>query len=413
MSPERLSITGPKPSWFERKIRGERSIHPNLQGLVDLTQWPAEPPSPAHVEKDRFVEAVGRLCPRAYKKAGLGFAPSILKWAKHFDVDPFLLGGLAYWRSNCRVKYNDGVHRGLAALNYSMHARSIRDGQYIYHVLDGNEWRTRTLQVDAFGYWAGSLSRSSSALYFAAAFLKIALEQGPDLARTTGSVPYRHAVSHVVWGDRVKGTDGEDRILTARRRLLREYGVLAEPTHTWGPLVIQSPLGGTPRKITSAIGDKRDGGRRRHKGVDFASDRGEPVYAIADGVVAVAGPQMKRGVTPNVTARQALAIPKDQLAKGGLFIMIDHDDNKRSAYMHLDTYYVKRGQRVTRGEVIGTVGRSGLTGAHAHLHFELREHISRTVRDRHYDPIPILGALVIAPKDTWRGRRLLRSQGKL
>jgi murein DD-endopeptidase MepM/ murein hydrolase activator NlpD len=169
-------------------------------------------------------------------------------------------------------------------------------------------------------------------------------------------------------------------------------------------------LGGTPRKVTSGMGDRRDAGRRRHKGVDFASDRGEPVYAIADGVVAVAGPQMKQGVTPIISAREARAIPREQLARGGLFIMIDHADHKRSAYMHLDTYYVRRGERVKRGQLIGTVGRSGLKGAHAHLHFELREHTSRTVRDRHLDPLNVLGSLVIAPHDTWRGRRLARGR---
>ena len=191
-----------------------------------------------------------------------------------------------------------------------------------------------------------------------------------------------------------------------RRRLLTSYGQAAEPVVRWGGIEIQSPLSGAPRKITSPVGDARDGGRRRHKGIDFASDRGEPVYAIADGVVAVAGPQMKKGVTPDISAAEALKIPRNQIAVGGLFIMIDHDEGKRSAYMHLDTYLVRRGQRVQRGQLIGTVGRSGLTKSHAHLHFELRTHTSNTIRDVHLSPIPILSHLVFDPRETWRGRRL-------
>jgi murein DD-endopeptidase MepM/ murein hydrolase activator NlpD len=410
LSPARLPVVGPKPTWFERKIRGDKPAHPNLQGLVDLSQWPQEPMSPRDVDTTRFTDALSKLCPQSYSVVGRDIAPIVLKWSDHFGVDPFLLGAVAYWRSNCRAKFSDGLRRGIAALNHPMHSRQIKDGQYRYHLLSGGQWKEHILTISDFGYWAGNLRRSTPALYFAAAFLAIADKQCEFLDLVTGSVAHRHSVSHVVWGDRVKGTDGEDRILTARRRLLFEYGAWTEPTRNWDGLVIQSPLGGTPRKVTSGMGDRRDAGRRRHKGVDFASDRGEPVYAIADGVVAVAGPQMKQGVTPTISAREARAIPREQLARGGLFIMVDHADHKRSAYMHLDTYYVRRGERVKRGQLIGTVGRSGLKGAHAHLHFELREHTSRTVRDRHLDPLNVLGSLVIAPHDTWRGRRLARGR---
>ena len=413
MSPSRMAVTAPEPTWFERRPRGAKATLSNLQGLADITQWPREPASPQQVDDDAFREALGTLCPRAYRKTGEYMGPIVRKWSKHFGVDPFTLGALMYWRSNCRAKFTDGVRHGVAALNHAMHARQLQNGTYHYHVLDKSEWRPETLSVGNFGYWPGNLRRLEPSIYFAAAFLRVATIECRDLDKATGSIPHRHAVSHLYWGDRVRGTDMEDRVLAARRRLLGAYGVWDEPTRTWGTLKIQSPLGGAPRKITSDVGDIRDGGRRRHKGVDFASDRGEPVYAIADGIVAVAGPQMKQGTTPSVTASEALKIPREQLAKGGLFIMIDHGEHKRSAYMHLDTYFVKRGDVVRRGQSIGTVGRSGLTGAHAHLHFELREHVSRAVRDRHLLPIPILGDLVISPRDTWRGRRLLRRAGKL
>ena len=60
--------------------------------------------------------------------------------------------------------------------------------------------------------------------------------------------------------------------------------------------------------------------------------------------------------------------------------------------------YVVKGQRVTRGEVIGRVGRTGVKRSYAHLHFELRDGLTKV------DPLPHLGALVIAPGQTWRGR---------
>ena len=64
---------------------------------------------------------------------------------------------------------------------------------------------------------------------------------------------------------------------------------------------------GDPRKLTSVMGDDRDGGVRRHKGVDFAGNRGEPVRAIADGVVTLAGVDLKTGPTKNLTPEEAAA----------------------------------------------------------------------------------------------------------
>ena len=407
-SPTKLPVTAPTPVWRPRAPRGDSPTLPNLQGLADLSRWPEEPRSPATIDPEMFARAMRSLCPRAYGETGARMAPHIITWSRTFGVDAFTLGALTYWRSNCRTRFSDGVRGGVAALNHAMHARHLKDGVYTYHRLSGAEWKAHTMPLSEFGHWPGNLRRLEPAVYFAAAFLRLAELQCKDLDKATGSVAHRHPVSHIFWGDRVRGTDAEDRVLIARRRLLAAYGAWTEPTLKWGGLRIQSPLGGTPRKVTSDVGDKRDGGRRRHKGVDFASDRGEPVYAIADGIVAVAGPQMKRGVTPQISAAKALSIPKDQIAVGGLFVMIDHAEQKRSAYMHLDTYYVRRGERVHRGQIVGTVGRSGLTKAHAHLHFELRIHTSRTERDRHLLPLEVLKTLAIDPRETWRGRRLLR-----
>ncbi len=55
----------------------------------------------------------------------------------------------------------------------------------------------------------------------------------------------------------------------------------------------------------------------------------------------------------------------------GRYIKISHGNNEYTYYAHLDTMYVTAGQRVDKGQVIGTVGTSGgSTGPH--LHFEER-----------------------------------------
>ncbi|MFQ6537562.1 MULTISPECIES: M23 family metallopeptidase [Aphanothece] len=87
-----------------------------------------------------------------------------------------------------------------------------------------------------------------------------------------------------------------------------------------------------------------------HAGRDLAAPEGTPVVAALGGHVVSSG-----------------------LAGGyGLAIEIDHDrPRRRTLYGHLSELYVKPGDRVRQGEVIGRVGSTGLSTG-PHLHFELR-----------------------------------------
>jgi len=105
-------------------------------------------------------------------------------------------------------------------------------------------------------------------------------------------------------------------------------------------------------RFTSPYGYRRDpktGGRRLHKGVDFAGPVGTPLYATADGVVTHAG--WSSGY--------------------GRLVKIKHDFGIETRYAHQRRIRVKVGQRVSRGERIGDMGASGrVTGPH--LHYEVR-----------------------------------------
>ena len=105
-------------------------------------------------------------------------------------------------------------------------------------------------------------------------------------------------------------------------------------------------------RFTSQFGFRRDpktGGRRMHKGVDFAASNGTPLYATADGVVIHAG--WSSGY--------------------GRLVKIQHEFGIETRYAHLSKLRVKVGQRVSRGERIGDMGASGrVTGVH--LHYEVR-----------------------------------------
>ena len=89
---------------------------------------------------------------------------------------------------------------------------------------------------------------------------------------------------------------------------------------------------------------------RPHNGVDFAAATGTPVRTVADGIVEKAG----------------------YGGEGGNMVRIRHDDRYTTGYLHLSKIAagLRPGSRVSRGQVIGAVGMTGLaTGPH--LHFSL------------------------------------------
>ncbi|MBQ8002972.1 MAG: peptidoglycan DD-metalloendopeptidase family protein [Clostridia bacterium] len=87
---------------------------------------------------------------------------------------------------------------------------------------------------------------------------------------------------------------------------------------------------------------------RNHNGIDIAAKPGTPIYAPAMGLVTFS----------------------DTKSGYGNYIMIDHGDGYVTTYAHLTTSYVKEGDSVKEGDVIGTIGSTGrVTGPH--LHFEI------------------------------------------
>lgn len=119
-----------------------------------------------------------------------------------------------------------------------------------------------------------------------------------------------------------------------------------------------------PHSFVDTFGALRDGGRRRHAGIDIMARKGVPIVAVAAGVIEKV----------------------DVGALAGQYVVVRHDDGWRSKYLHLDNDtpgtddglgfgYAKGihvGMRVQAGTVLGFVGDSGNSERTVpHLHFGL------------------------------------------
>ena len=87
-----------------------------------------------------------------------------------------------------------------------------------------------------------------------------------------------------------------------------------------------------------------------HAGMDFTAPTGTDIYATGDGTIEAV-----------VAAKRGL----------GNHVIINHGFGYESLYAHMDKANVRVGQKVSRGDVIGFVGNTGLSLA-PHLHYEIK-----------------------------------------
>jgi murein DD-endopeptidase MepM/ murein hydrolase activator NlpD len=109
------------------------------------------------------------------------------------------------------------------------------------------------------------------------------------------------------------------------------------------------PVWGKRAWVGSFWGAARDGGKRKHEGIDIFARKGTPVVAITDGII------VSKGNTP----------------RGGKTLWLRALGKPWTVYYaHLDQQKVKRGQFVKKGQIIGTVGNTGNARyTPPHLHF--------------------------------------------
>jgi len=159
---------------------------------------------------------------------------------------------------------------------------------------------------------------------------------------TVGDGNFDH-VSFDVPPSSVQLLDNQAQIDADNALLTSTEGVVT-PTKYWSGSWIVPTQG----EVSSYFGEMRSengGAYIPHLGMDIANDVGTPVYAAADGVVAL----------------------QTALVLYGNAVVIDHGVGVFSAYCHLDSAIVSQGQVVHQGDLIGYMGQTGyVTGPHLH-----------------------------------------------
>ena len=146
----------------------------------------------------------------------------------------------------------------------------------------------------------------------------------------------------------------ESRLRYVRRDVERREALSAAtpsiwPAHGW----LTGTFGGRSDPFTGEPGF--------HQGLDISTEKGQPVFATADGTI------------------ESASYTGDY----GNLIVVQHGFGLVTRYGHLSAFHVKPGQAVKRGDVIGYVGATGrATGAH--LHYEI------TANGRLINPLQLL-----------------------
>ncbi|MCQ2518580.1 MAG: M23 family metallopeptidase [Lachnospiraceae bacterium] len=158
------------------------------------------------------------------------------------------------------------------------------------------------------------------------------------------SAGYREVIADVnyVNGEQVsKNVVKEDILMEAVPKIV-ERGTIIPPTYI-------KPISGG--RMSSGFGKRKApkaGASTYHKGIDWATPIGTPVYASSGGVVAKAG-----------------------WGSGyGYVVYINHPDGRQTRYGHLSKIYVSVGQSVSQSDKIALSGNSGVSTG-PHIHFEI------------------------------------------
>ncbi len=171
-----------------------------------------------------------------------------------------------------------------------------------------------------------------------------------------------HSVEQVVYIDGVECERKmlDDEVVTAPVNKVVVVGTAYNTSDNNATTNMVFPIARTSYFVSSPF--REDRGYYAHKGVDLATNKGTPIYAIQEGTVLTAGWHDDYGY----------------------HVIINHGNGVKTLYAHASKLYVSAGQEVKRGEEIAAVGSTGWSTGY-HLHLEL------IINDKYVDPLKYIG----------------------
>ena len=174
------------------------------------------------------------------------------------------------------------------------------------------------------------------------------LASGREIRQSLAVAPRRWRIQQIGMARPSTGPTPEyQRLREGELQLIGAARLRRSPGLGWSQLFVWPARG----RISGVFGSQRiyRGGvpAAYHSGTDIAAGAGAEVVAPADGVVVLA--------------------PPPSFSLEGNLVIIDHGMGLSSAFLHLSSASVRRGQLVRQGQPIGTVGATGrATGPHLH-----------------------------------------------
>lgn len=139
--------------------------------------------------------------------------------------------------------------------------------------------------------------------------------------------------------------------VNSREKRLRNFlAEASEDSNIFNVLPVIAPVA-EPYVISRTYGvsvDPFTGMEKAHYGIDFVAEKGNYIFATADGIIE----------------------KEEDHPLWGKKMVIDHGDGIETVFSHVGSFKVNQGKKVARGDIIGTMGISGLSSG-PHLHYEI------------------------------------------
>jgi len=220
----------------------------------------------------------------------------------------------------------------------------------------------KPIAVDAAGAFALGFTHDAKREWT----LVVTAPDGKSVTRALAIAPRQYKVQRVDGVDQkyVEPPPEVMKRLEAEYHLVRKARAAASAEPFWKSGFIWPAAG----RISGVYGSYRViNGKplRPHFGLDVAAPTGTPIHAAAAGTVTLA---------------------HDDLYFSGRTVIVDHGLGVSTVYIHMKELKVATGDRVTQGQVIGTIGTTGRsTGPHLHWGLNLGQD--------YLDPATIVGPM--------------------